>query len=174
MRKVIKILVFGLFLSFAFQANQAFSQRPIHEIHSMLIYNFIKYVEWPPSSKSGDFVIAVYGDNAIYNQLNKFYASKPIKGQNVRVKKVDNAGQIGTAHILYLADNKSGDFDEVSNKLGSEPTLIITDKNGLGKKGANINFKTISGKLKFEVNKSAFDKKNLKISNQLVSMAIVI
>jgi hypothetical protein len=59
-------------------------------------------------------------------------------------------------------------------KVAGKPTMVITDKNGLGEKGSNINFKTVGGKLKFELNQAAFDKNKLKVSSQLVSMAIVI
>jgi hypothetical protein len=174
MKKVLQTLVLIPFLIVGLQTNEIQAQRPMHEIHSMLIFNFIKYVEWPEESKTGDFVIAVYGDDGVYDQLAKFYGAKPIKGQNVKVINVNSVGEINNAHIIYLADNKSGNFDEVIAKVAGKPTMVITDKNGLGEKGSNINFKTVGGKLKFELNQAAFDKNKLKVSSQLVSMAIVI
>jgi hypothetical protein len=141
----------------------------------MLIFNFIKYIEWPAeASGSGEFVIGVYGDDNVYEQLNKLYAARSIKGQSARVVNMSAPSDLRTAHIIYVADNKSNDFDEIKSKFASQPTLIITDKMGLGKKGSLINFKEVGGKLKFEINQASFDASNLKVSTQLKNMGIVI
>ncbi len=174
MKRPLQILVLIPLFLIVVQKHEMQAQRPMHEIHSMLIFNFIKYIEWPEATKSGDFVIMIYGDDALLKQLNSFYGSKPIKGQNVKVVGIKDAAEITRAHVVYLSDNKSGAFVEVLTKTSGKPILMITDRSGLGEKGANINFKTVGGKLKFEVNKAAFSKNQLKISNQLVSMGIVI
>ena len=174
MRKLLQIILITSFIAVIFQTNEVNAQRPMHELHAMLIFNFVKYIEWPADAKGGDFIIAVYGDNDVYDQMNKLYGGKAIKGQNVKVISAKSANDINNAHLIYLADNKSGDFDAVLGASTGKPTLLITDKNGLGEKGANINFKTVDGKLKFEINEAAFSKNNLKVSSQLVTMAIVI
>lgn len=150
------------------------AQRPMHEIHSMLIFNFIKYIDWPDAAKSGDFVIAVYGDDNVFEQLNTFYSSRPIKGQQAQIIKVNSLNELNSAHVVYVADKKSSDFESLNSKFNGKPTLIITDRSGLGKKGSCINFKEVGGKLKFEINQSSFDTNKLKISSQLVSMGIMI
>jgi hypothetical protein len=140
----------------------------------MLIFNFIKYIEWPADTKSGEFVIAVYGDDDVYDQLNKLYGQRKIKGQDANIVNVSDASGIKTAHIIYLASNKSKDFETLFEKFDTSPTLIITDKSGLGKKGSSINFREVGGKLKFEINQATFDNSDLKISSQLVNMGIAI
>lgn len=174
MRKALQLSLLATVLFVVFQSTEAKAQRPMHELHSMLIFNFIKYIEWPANSKSGEFIIAVYGDNNVYEQLNKLYGGKSIKGQSVKIISAKDEADLKNVHLIYLADNKSNNFDEVLSGSTGKPTLLITDKNGLGEKGANINFKTVDGKLKFEINESAFDKNSLKVSSQLVTMAIVI
>jgi hypothetical protein len=59
-------------------------------------------------------------------------------------------------------------------KTGTQPTLLITEEAGLGAKGSDINFITKDGKLAFELNQAAASKRNLKVSNTLTSMAILI
>ena len=175
MKKIFTVFILTIILSANFQLNQAVAQRPMHELHAMLIFNFIKYVEWPEASKSGDFIIAVYGDSGVFDELNKLYGGgKSIKGQTVKMVNASSVADLKKAHLIYLADNKSGDFQEILSGNNGSPTLLVTDKNGLGEKGSNINFKTVGGKLKFEINQSAFDKNNLKVSSSLLSMAIVI
>lgn len=174
MKKIYKIVIVAFFILIGFNTFNAKAQRPIHEIHTLLIFNFIKYVEWPDDTKNGEFVIAVYGDEDVYTQLKNFYSNRNVKGQVAKIVSVSDLSTINDAHVLYVSAGKSRDFDDILSKFNAKPTLIITDKNGLGKKGSLINFREIAGKLKFEINKASFDSHGLKISTQLLNMGIEI
>lgn len=174
MRSTFKLVFALCFILVGFSSFNANAQRPIHELHSMLIFNFVKYIEWPEETKSGEFVIAVYGDDDVYNQLSNLYGKREIKGQSTNIVNVSDVSELTNAHIIYLASNKSRDFDVILEKYDVKPTLIITDKSGLGKKGSSINFREVGGKLKFEINQATFDNSNLKISSQLLNMGIAI
>lgn len=169
-----KIFIIVFFVLIGLNSFNANAQRPMHEIHSMLIFNFIKYIEWPDNTKSGDFVIVVYGDDDVYDQLSKLYGQRKIKGQNAEIVNVSDVSEINNAHIIYLSSNKSRDFEAILEQYDTKPTLIVTDKSGLGEKGSSINFKEVGGKLKFEINEATFNNSNLKVSSQLVNMGITI
>ncbi|SMG35262.1 protein of unknown function [Marivirga sericea] len=174
MKNTFKIFILLFVVAINFNSFDANAQRPMHEIHSMLIFNFIKYIEWPADTKSGKFVIAVYGDDDVYEQLNKLYGQRKVKGQDATIMNISDVSAISNAHIIYLASNKSKDFEAILERFDTKPTLIITDKTGLGKKGSSINFREVGGKLKFEINQATFDNSDLKISSQLVNMGITI
>jgi hypothetical protein len=76
--------------------------------------------------------------------------------------------------VVYVGKSKSKEFENVKNTITGKPVLTVTDGNGLGQKGSCINFKVIDGKLKWELNQSTFSNSNLKVSNQLSSMSILI
>jgi hypothetical protein len=59
-------------------------------------------------------------------------------------------------------------------KFEDKPTLIVTDKNGLAKKGSCINFKLVGDKLKFEINEEAIVNSKLKVSSQLIAMGVTV
>ena len=170
MMKKIKILVAALLIS-----GSAFSQdRPMHEVHSMMVFNFTKYVQWPDHATTGEFIIGVVGNNDIYNTLNGWYGGKPRGTKTYIIKKFNSAAEVTDCHVLYIDKSKSGEFDNVNDKLKGKGTLIITDKSGLGEKGSSINFKLVDNKLKFELNQKAIEASNLKVSGALSSMAILI
>ena len=162
-----------LFILTAFVGN-SYAQRPMHEIHSMMLYNFMKYVNWPASVSSGDFVIGVIGDGDVYGTLTKWYGTKSKGAQKIVIKQFNSPSEISGCHVLYVGKGSSGDFDAILGAISGKPTLTITDKTGLGKKGSCINFKTVGGKLKFELNQAALDGASLKVSSQLTGMAILI
>jgi hypothetical protein len=156
-------------------SSSAFAQeRPLHEVYSMMVFNFVRYVQWPDHTTSGEFVIGVVGNGDVYNTLNTWYGGKPRGTKTYVIKKFASANDVTDCHVVFIDKSKSGEFEDINNKVKGKGTLVITDKNGLGEKGSAINFKTVDNKLKFELNQKALDASNLKVSGALSSMAILI
>jgi hypothetical protein len=171
MIKKIQVLALASFLA----CGSVFAQdRPMHEVYSMMVFNFTRYVQWPDQAASGEFVIGVVGSNEIYKTLTDWYGGKPRGSKTYVIKKFSSASEITDCHVLYIDKAKSGEFDAANAKVKGKGTLVITDKNGLGEKGSGINFKTVDNKLKFELNQKAIEASNLKVSGSLSSMAILI
>ena len=165
----------ALVVLFIFGSSTIFAQdRPMHEVYSMMVYNFIKYVQWPDHAESGEFVIGVVGNVDLFTTLNTWYGGKPRGGKTYVIKKYNSAAEVANCHVVFIDKSKSSEFEAVNNKVKGKGTLVITDKAGLGEKGSAINFKNVDNKLKFELNQRAMEASNLKVSGALSSMAILI
>jgi hypothetical protein len=149
-------------------------EKPVHEIHSAMMYNFIKYIQWPNEGEGGEFVVGVLGDDDVFNTLKQWYDGKPKGTKKYVIKKLASATDASTCSVIYLGKGKSGQFDEIKTAISGKPVLTVTNGNGLAQKGSCINFKVVDGKLKFEMNQGTFTSNNLKVSSQLTSMAILI
>ncbi len=165
--KKILLVVCLLFMSFATQAQ-------IYNYYQIFIYNFAKYIEWPTDKQSGDFVIGVLGNSPLVEHLNKMASQKKVGDQTIKVIVFQSVNDVKPCHMLFLPEGKSNSFASLKGKLGGSPTLLITEKEGLGKQGSNINFIVVNGKLRFELNKVATEKSNLKVSSDLTKLAILI
>jgi len=166
-----KLLLFTLFCAF-FSSPQNYAQN--YKFHSVFIYNFTKYIQWPSSYQNGNFVIAVLGKSEVTDNLIKMSAVKTVGTQKIEVKEINDNSLASKCHILFIPNNKSNTIDEVLAAFSSKPTLIITEKVGLAKKGSGINFVLQGGKWRFELNKTALETSNLKVSGELSKLAIVI
>jgi hypothetical protein len=173
MKKFISSLVLTLMFFVSF-VGTAGNDRPISEIHSMMIYNFVKYIQWPDYDVSQDFVIGVIGEDAVYNTLKTWYDGKLRGDKKFSVKKYNSVADISKSHIIYIGKNEAKSFEAIHNRIKDFSTLTITDYPGLGAKGSAINFKTVNDKLLFELNQKAIDESKLKVSSQLSAMAILI
>jgi hypothetical protein len=149
-------------------------ERATHEVHAAMLYNFIKYVQWPNEAEGGDFVVGVMGEDDVFNTLKTWYDGKPKGSKKYVIKKLASAAEAGTCQVVYLGRTKSKEFENIKNSVAGKSVLTITDGNGLGQKGSCINFKVVDGKLKFELNQATVNSANLKVSGQLSSMAIMI
>jgi len=169
MKKVLVTLLALVFCTGAWA-----QERAIHEIHAAMLYNFIKYIQWPNEAEGGEFVVGVMGEDDVLNTLKTWYDGKPKGSKKYVIKKLSSAAEASTCQVVYLGKGKNREFENIKNNVTGKSVLTITDGNGLGKKGSCINFKVIDGKLKFELNQATVSSSNLKVSGQLSSMAIMI
>lgn len=145
-----------------------------YKFHSIFIYNFTKYIEWPDNYKEGNFVIGVLGKSSVLENLNAMAAVKTVGSQKIEVKEYGSVAEIDKCHILFIPQNESGSLDQALSKFESASTLVITERPGLGKKGSGINFVIEGGKWRFELNAGAIEKAKLKVSGELTKLAKVI
>jgi hypothetical protein len=167
MKKI--LLFFALFFS-AMLTSQAQTD---YRFHSIFIYNFTKYIQWPATQQSGDFVIGVLGNSGnVLEELTKVTANKTVGAQKITVKKIKSAAEASDCHIVFIPSSGSHNFDDVQSSLKGKPTLIITEKSGLAQKGSGINFIIQDNKWKFELNEAATQSAGLKVSKELSQLAI--
>lgn len=162
-----------LVLLLAVQAGFA-QERPTHEIHAAMLYNFIRYIQWPNEAEPGEFVVGVLGDENVYNTLKQWYDGKPKGTKKYVIRKLASAGEGSSCSVIYIGKSRNKEFDAIKSSTVGKPILTVTDGIGLAQKGSCINFKVIDGKLKFELNQGVVQGSNLRVSSQLSSMAILI
>jgi hypothetical protein len=140
----------------------------------MFLYNFTKYIEWPQEYKQGDFVIGILGGGAdnLKKELAKLASTKKAGIQNIVIKTFGSVAEIEKCHMLFIPETKSSLLEDASMKCKKTSTLIVTEKDGLAKKGSAINFVVKDNKQNFELNKGNIEKYNLNVSSSLLSLAI--
>jgi hypothetical protein len=168
-----KWVVFGLLIG-SFSASFGQAEKPMYEIHAQMIYNFLKYIQWPNDAEPGEFVVGILGEEDVFNTLKTYYDGKPKGAKKYSIRKLGSAEEAATCAVVYIGKSKSGQFENVKGNVTGKPILTITDSFNLGKKGSCINFKVLDGKLKFEINQASIASSTLKVAGQLSSMAILL
>jgi hypothetical protein len=148
------------------------AQTTDYKFQSMFIFNFTKYVDWPSNYKSGDFVIGVVGNKSVVNDLELMTKEKKVGNQKIVVARYSSLSDFSKCNVLFFTEGSLLSFASVLDKLKETPTLIITEKEGLLEKGSFINFISIGGKMKFELNTAGAEKAGLKIDRTLVGLAV--
>lgn len=161
------------FSSLSFQQMQNYD--PNAKVKAVFLYNFTRYFEWPGKMKTGNFIIHVVGSNNSLNQeLNKMALSKQVGNQKLEIKSSANLDASLQPHIIFLSNESSDLLKEISSKYKGKGSLIITEKSGLAKAGAAINFVVADNKQRFEYSKANAVKAGLKTSEELKSLAIAV
>ena len=151
---------------------KTYAQNSMAEAQAIFIYNFTRLIEWPPDYKTGDFVIGVYNSSEVFTQLTNYMNGKRVGGQNIKILKFNYITDISKCHILFVSLNKTKDMTTLLGIVGTNKTLLITEKRGALNEGSAINFVIIDDKLKFELKVSNAAKSGLKVHSNLEAMAV--
>ncbi len=152
--------------------HKSFAQLSNYKAYSIFVYNFAKYTNWPAEASADDFVITVVGKSDILEELNTLAQTKTLNGRKITVRQTSETAGIDKSHLVFVAANKSGSLDEIVKKTKGKPTLIVTERDGLVKKGAHISFIALDNEpLKFEVNTQAMENHHLQMAKSLLALS---
>jgi hypothetical protein len=155
--------------------TKTYAQHEIdYKIQANIIYRFTKYIDWPVNKKSGDFIIGVIGDSPLYDDLKDLTANKTVKNQKIVVTKMSPTASSYDCHMLFISEEESSSLKKIAGATTGAPILIISESDGLARKGSCINFITVDDHLKLEINKSNVEQRSLGIASELLELGIII
>ena len=76
--------------------------------------------------------------------------------------------------MLFINADHDISVSELADKLKNKSTLVVTEKPGMAKQASAINFIVVNSRQKFELNKKNAEKYNLRVSSNLVSLAVLV
>jgi hypothetical protein len=147
------------------------AQQPMdYAVQANIIYRFTKYIEWPESKRTGDFIIGVVGDSPLTEQLQSFIINKTANSRKIVVKKFSSSAEIFNCQILFISDDESDHVKTIAARTAGDPILLVSESDGQALRGACINFIIVSDHLKLEINKNNIEQRNLNIASELLQL----
>ena len=144
-----------------------------YDLKALFIFNFIKYVDWPQAIEAADFKVGVLGQYEILESLRKVSDQKKINNRKIEVEVFVDPDDIN-CQLLFIPRTMSDRLPECINKFSGKGVLIVTEGKNLATRGSSINFVMVENKMKFEINQNAVHKAGLKLSSQLLNLALVV
>lgn len=167
------LCIIGFFLATGSSARA--QQGADYAVHANIIYHFTKYINWPDEKKSGDFVIGVVGDSPLFDKLKMLTSlNKTAGSQKIVVKKYAASVQSFDCHILFISEDESSSLKKIAARTTASPTLLVTESEGLARKGSCINFVIVDDRLKLEINKNNIEQRDLGIATELLNLGTVV
>jgi hypothetical protein len=177
MKKCLSALALWLVVS-------GFSTASAQEIDSkvtcVFLYNFTKYIKWPATAETGDFVIGIVGETPIEAELVKLTSKLKVNGvRSIVVKKIaatNNSAALLGCHILYISGKANKSLKEISAAVNDAPILLVSEGMGLANKGSTISIYVDeeTDKIKLELNKKSLESHKMKAASELLALVVVI
>jgi|SRR6185312_6917919 len=169
-------------LNFPWACLLAFAVAPIalcqavneYQAKAAYLYNFGKFVEWPPESFQGPsdpLETCVLGRDPFGRWLKDSIAGKLIGGHPLEVRHVSSAAEAISCQILFVSSSEPKRVWSAISAIKKPGILTVGECSDPGECGAIINFTVENDKLRFEIDSAAAELAKLKISSRLLSLA---
>jgi hypothetical protein len=143
-------------------------------LKAAFLYNFANYIEWPATtfpSPQSPFIIGVLGPDPFGSLLEQL-TKKTVRGRPIVYRHFDSPQNVGECNILFIGVTVSdADCLAAIAATRGHHVLIVTEANGLARRGSVVNFFVEQNKLRFEINPAAAQQRALRISSKLLSLA---
>lgn len=149
------------------RASEVYSR---DEVIAAYLYRFTNYIDWPPQAHGG-FVIDVYGDPGVARALRQLLPGHPIHNEIAEVREVRSARDLGEPQMLYVGEAHADFLRTLAAEAGRHVLMVTNEAQGLDV-GSALNFVTVDNRVRFEVSLTAADRAGIKISSELLSVAV--
>src|SRR5258706_1372949 len=98
------------------------------QVKAAFLYNFAKFVTWPPDARlppDAPFVIGVSGDDAFAGALEQAVRDKSVEGHPFEVRRVQRPEEMARCQVAYLAAGDADRLDALLRTIGRAPVLTI-------------------------------------------------
>jgi hypothetical protein len=96
----------------------------------------------------------------------------PINNRIVVVVEASRIKDAGRPAILFIGGGHADLLRPALSELEAESTLVVTDEDGGLDEGGALNFLALGHRVRFEVSLTAADRAHLKISAELLAVAV--
>lgn len=155
--------------------RSSFTEKEKSETIAKYLVSLVRYFEWPGEMQKGNFKIGVFGSFEMYRSIAEETMGVGLQNRNVDVINLARLDQAGFSkpHILIISENQCTPeiLKRAEAAIGSQATLIITDKQGALQFGSAINFVPSNDRLVFEINKNNVVKNGILINKAIESFA---
>jgi uncharacterized protein DUF4154 len=143
-----------------------------YEVKAAYLYNFAKFVEWPPSSPKRDaFVIGILGRDPFGPLLDQAVSGKTVGERRLVVRRFAQPEQVAEVDMIFICASEAARVPDVLRRLEGTPTLTVGETEDFVGRGGMLGFRVSEEVVRFDVDLDQSSRAGLKVSSQLVRVA---
>jgi hypothetical protein len=118
-------------------------------------------------------LICIAGANPFGEALAAL-SGKTVESHPVEVRHIPMATSLDPCHIVFIGRAEQGRFKTVLAKLAFRPILTVSDIGDFAQAGGMIGLVEAEQRIRFDINLTATQQANLKLSSQLLKLATIV
>jgi hypothetical protein len=146
-----------------------------YQVKAAFLYQFAKFVEWPPESFSNaesQLVLCVIGADPFGDTLQEMVRGKTVNGRPLALQKHADGGGANNCHIAFLPTSQARAVLQGARRR--HPWLTVGESEQFLAWGGIINFVIEDNRVRFEINPDAAEQAGLRMSSKLLALARIV
>jgi hypothetical protein len=142
------------------------------QVKAAFIYNFARFVEWPARSSPGAIRIGILGRGDLALSLEEVTRGKSVNGRLLEVAHLNSIAEADRCEILLIERSETKHLKDIVLAVAGKPILTVCDGGNCWRDGVMIAFRIVEESVRFQINQEAAERAGLKVSSQLLKVAI--
>lgn len=145
-----------------------------YEIKAGFLFNFTRFVEWPPDAFAdprSPIVLGVVGNSPVAALLSETAAGKIVNGRAVIVRRFREGEELRSCHIVFVSSSEEKHVLQILERLKGSQALTVGETAKFAQAGGMINFLVEGNKVRLEINLDAAATARVKISAKVIAVA---
>lgn len=160
------LLAFLLLVGSAGAAAEPTSSREA-QMAAAYVFNFAKFVEWPPHAQGDTLNICFLGADAVRAALADATADKRVGSRGIVVQALARGEKGQACHVIYV----DAPLERELANLHTAAALTIGESESFTRAGGVIRLYTENNRLRFIVNVANAKRAGLSVSSNLLQLA---
>lgn len=139
------------------------------EIKAVFLFNFAKYVDWPPAQEVTPLRLCVPTNPRFLATLRDAVQGEAVNGRPLVATGLDGLDAARQCHILYVGNAATRNAASWLAAVRGRGTLTVGD--GRLTDGLVIAFVTDQNRIRFDISRAAEHRQQLSISSRLLGLA---
>ncbi len=144
-------------------------------IKAGFLLKFSEFIQWPEYYSSlhseEPLNICLHGEDKFGNIFD-YVNDHDILRRKIEITRSVPINELKSCHLVFISTHKIEDIDKLAREIRKSPVLVVTTSKAISHPLVAINFRKINNRIRFEINLSAFERSGIKISSELLKLAI--
>jgi hypothetical protein len=140
-------------------------------IKATFLFNFTKFVEWPPIDSAEPFRICVAAEPAFADALDRIIGGETTQGRPMTRVLLAAPDAARGCQILFIGRGESEHLDRWFAAVKGAPVLLVGESRAFWDHGGHINFVLDENHVRFDVNQDTASRAGLTITSKLLRVA---
>ncbi len=143
------------------------------QIKAGLLYNFLKYTQWPPdrAPKDGEAIkVCLFGGDPFEGRLQPM-AGRTVNEHVIEIRVVSTIADIDNCALLFVRADQKSNWPELQKALAGKSVLTVSDFSGFTMAGGMIEFTRVSNRIGVAINTERITAANLQVEDRLLRLA---
>lgn len=145
-----------------------------YQVKAGFLFNFFNFVNWPvaaPVQTDNPVRLGIVADGHAGKIIEEHIKGRTVLDRRLEIIRSDNIADLATCRMIFISASRAGLSRRIVSALKEKSILTVSETRDFVADGGMINFITENNKIRLQINQTAADLANLKISSKLLRVA---
>jgi hypothetical protein len=144
------------------------------KLKAAFVSKFPQFVEWPPAATGAParIDVCVGLPDPFGPDIDDLVSGQTLGGRQMVARRVEAEPDLEGCRVLYLAVRPGGHPHPLLRRASLLPILTVSDDPHFLDDGGIVRLRVVAGRVRFDINTAAARKVGLRISSQLLQLAV--